>query len=93
VEAVGVGDDHVRRALAGVELRVALAGAPEHDHAAPERELGMVHDFAVPVDGLALEAEGALEEVDRGRGVLVAECGNDHAPDGTRTAPRRLGRM
>jgi DNA-binding NarL/FixJ family response regulator len=93
VQGVGVVDDHVGRAVPGVELRIAPAGAAEHHHAAPVRELGVVDDVPLAVDGLALEAEGALEEVDGGGGVLVAEGGDDHAPHGRTRAPRRLGRM
>jgi len=69
--------DDVHRAAAGRGRMLGplgLAGRAEHDHVAVEAELGVRHGAVVAlVDGLALEAERALEKVDRPVGVAVAE--------------------
>ena len=60
-------------------VRAGVGGGAEHDHAGgAEGELG-VGDGAVGAfkDGLALEAEGALQPGDGGGGVMVAEAGDD----------------
>ena len=78
-------DDDVDALVDAAELTrgshppAVLECSSEHDHAVAEAQLG-VRDLAVGlVHGRPLEAEGALEPVDRGSGVVVAqECDAVH---------------
>jgi hypothetical protein len=80
--------------VVGGVLEVVRAGA-DHDHVVAQPQLG-VRDGAVGVvvAGEDLEAEGALEEVERGARVAVHESRMDgHAGEASPRARPRLGRM
>jgi hypothetical protein len=67
----------------------------EHDHRAAEGELGVVHEAGVGfvgVHGVAFEAEGGAQKFDGGRGVLVAQAGDDGLAHGG-DAPLAAGRI
>ncbi|KAG0923443.1 hypothetical protein G6F32_014273 [Rhizopus arrhizus] len=87
VMRIGIGDDHARAlGLAATDLirhggvlrpRTLVAGRTEHDHAVAEGQLRMEHGLAIGVDGLGVEAEGALQPVDGSQRVAVAQARND----------------
>src|SRR5690606_40180678 len=87
VMCVGVGNDHAGAlGLAHADLFglgdlpapfAGVVGRAEHDHAVAEDQLRVVHDVAIGVHGLLLEAEGAAQPLDRRVCVAVAQAGDD----------------
>ena len=90
---IDIGHDHAARLRFAQADLVGLRDQPApvtavvhraaHDHAAAERQLRVVHDGAVGVDGMLDETEGVAEPVDHARRVAVAQ-GRDDGRAGSR---------
>ena len=62
-------------------MRARVADGTEHDHTSAVVKFGVSNDaVGARVDGVAGEAERALQPLDRGVGVAVARAGNQGEP-------------